>query len=82
MRRIARALAADDAAGALFDLAVAIGARTALKDIGMQAEDLDRAAEIATRNPYDNPAPVTRAGVRKLLDAAYHGRRPGEKGKR
>jgi maleylacetate reductase len=79
MRRIARALAADDAAGALFDLAVAIGARTALKDIGMKAEDLDRAAEIATRNPYENPAPVTRAGVRKLLDAAYHGRRPGVK---
>jgi alcohol dehydrogenase class IV len=77
MRRIARALAADDAAGALFDLAVAIGARTALRDIGMKAEDLDRAAEIATRNPYENPAPVTRVGVRKLLDAAYHGRRPG-----
>jgi maleylacetate reductase len=26
--------------------------------------------------PYPNPRPVTRAGVRALLDDAFHGRRP------
>jgi maleylacetate reductase len=75
MRRIARALGTEDAAGGLFDLAVAIGAKTALKEIGMRAADLDEAAEIATRNPYTNPAPITREGIRALLEDAYHGRR-------
>jgi maleylacetate reductase len=74
--RVARALGAEDAAGGLFDLARAIGAKTALKDIGMRAEQLDEAADLATRDPYPNPAPVTRDGVRRLLDDAYHGRRP------
>jgi maleylacetate reductase len=74
--RVARALGAEDAAAGLFDLAVAIGARIALKDIGMRAEQLDEAADLATRDPYANPAPVTRDGVRALLDDAYHGRRP------
>lgn len=77
MRRIARALGADDAAGGIYDLAVAVGAKTTLKDIGMQAGDLDEAADIATRDPYSNPAPVTREGIRELLEEAYHGRRPG-----
>jgi maleylacetate reductase len=77
MRRIARALGVDDAPGGLFDLARAIGAKTALKDIGMRAEDLDRAADIAAQNPYANPAPITREGIRMLLENAYHGRRPG-----
>ena len=77
MRRIARALGAEEAATGIYDLAVAVGAKTALRDIGMKAEDLDEAAEIATRNPYANPAPVTREGIRKLLEDAYYGRRPG-----
>lgn len=77
LRHIASALGAEDAPGGLYDLAVALGAKTALKDIGMRVEDLDEAADLATRNPYANPAPVTREGVRRLLDDAYHGRRPG-----
>ena len=76
MARVARALGTDDAPGGLFDLAVAIGAKTALRDIGMQEGDLDRAADLATQNPYYNPRPVTKQAVRKLLDDAYHGRRP------
>jgi len=76
MARAARALGAEDAAGGLYDLAVAVGAKVALKDIGMAAEDLDRAAELATQNPYDNPQPVTRDGVRALLQDAYDGVRP------
>lgn len=77
MRCIARALGADDAAGGIYDLARAVGAKTSLKELGMQEGDLDEAAEIATRDPYSNPAPVTREGVRKLLEDAYHGLRPG-----
>jgi alcohol dehydrogenase class IV len=75
--RAARALGTDDAPGAIFDLAVTLGAPTALRDIGMRVEDLDAAAELAVRSPYANPAPITREGMRRLLDDAFYGRRPG-----
>ncbi|MEQ9689116.1 MAG: maleylacetate reductase, partial [Bauldia litoralis] len=76
MEIIARALGADDAPTALFDLAKNAGAPTALRDIGMPEDGLDRAAEIATANPYPNPRPLERDAIRKLLDDAWHGRRP------
>jgi len=77
MKRIAMALGVEGAAAGLYDLAIAIGAKTTLEELGMRAEDLDQAAELATRDPYPNPAPVTREGVRELLEDAYYGRRPG-----
>jgi len=76
MQRIARALGAEQTAHGLYDLAAAIGAPMALKEIGLREQDLDQAAEIATRNPYYNPRPISRDGVRRLLDDAFHGRRP------
>jgi alcohol dehydrogenase class IV len=76
MARVARALGAEAAPGAIFDLAASLGAPTALRSIGMREEDLDAAAELATRSPYTNPAPITREGVRQLLDDAFYGRRP------
>jgi maleylacetate reductase len=76
MDRIARALGAADAAAGLFDLAVAVGARTSLRDLGMRASDLDRVADLAVANPYWNPRPITRDGVRSLLQDAFEGRRP------
>lgn len=76
MTRIARALGARDAAAGLYDLAARLGARLRLAEIGMPAEGLDRAAELATTNPYFNPRPVTRDGVRALLQDAFDGRRP------
>jgi len=76
MRRAAAALGAADAAQGLYDLAKSIGAPIALKDIGMPLDGLDRAAELATQNPYANPRPVEYAGVRELLENAWYGRRP------
>jgi maleylacetate reductase len=77
MGKIARALGIDDAPGGLFALAGDLGAPIALRDIGMREENLDRAAELAARDPYRNPAPVTAEGVRELLQNAYEGARPG-----
>jgi maleylacetate reductase len=74
--RVARALGTDHAAQGLFDLALANGAPTSLREIGMSESDLDEAAEAAVRSPYWNPRPVERNAIRKLLDDAYHGRRP------
>jgi maleylacetate reductase len=76
MARIARALDAEDAAGGLYDLAAALGARQSLAEIGLREEDLDRAADLAAEDPYPNPTPITRERIRALLDDAYHGRRP------
>lgn len=76
MARIARALGSSSAAGGLFDLAKRLGAPTALKDIGMPQEGLDRAADAAVANPYPNPRPLERPAIRELLDNAWNGRRP------
>ena len=76
MARVAKALGAEDAATGLYDLARSLGARLRLADIGMPADGLDRAADLATTNPYFNPRPVTRDCVRALLQDAYDGRRP------
>lgn len=77
MARIARALGADDAPAALFDLATRLGAEMRLAAFGLSEADLDRAADLALETPYPNPAPVTRERVRALLQDAYQGRRPG-----
>ncbi len=70
MARIARALGAQDAAAAwLYDLARALGAPTALSDIGMPADGLDRAADLAVTNPYCNPRPSSASRSATLLQA-------------
>ena len=77
MLRIAHALGAPDAAGGLYDLARQLGAPLALKDIGMPETGLDRAADLAVTDPYWNPRPIERAGIRQLLQNAWEGIRPG-----
>jgi maleylacetate reductase len=76
MRAVADALAADDAAQGIYDLALRLDAPVALRDIGMPENGLDRAAELATQNPYYNPRPVEYNAVRQLLEDAFHGTRP------
>lgn len=77
MRRIARALNAKDAAAGLYDLEAALGTPLTLAALGMKPADLDRAADLAVKNPYFNPRPITREGIRALLEEAFAGRRPG-----
>jgi alcohol dehydrogenase class IV len=76
MRQIADALGADDAPAVLYDLMLKVGQIKSLKDMGLSEADLDKAADLAVQNPYYNPRPVTRDGVRAMLQAAYEGRRP------
>jgi alcohol dehydrogenase class IV len=76
MVSIARALGASNAAQAVFDLAYDNGAPTALKDIGMQEADLDKACDIAMKNQYPNPRPLERLAIRQLLQDAFDGVRP------
>ena len=76
MSRIARALGAEDAASGLYDLLQSVGRVKSLAELGMTEAGLDRAADLAVQNPYYNPRPVTREGVRDMLQAAFEGRRP------
>ena len=74
MRIAADALEAEDPAKALYDLEVKIGAPTSLKEIGMPADQLDRAARIVVEHAYYNPRPVEYAGIRHLLGNAFEGK--------
>jgi alcohol dehydrogenase class IV len=81
MARVRRAMThagrpAASAPRAVFDLARDHGAPTALREIGMPADGLDRAADLAVQNQYPNPRPLERAAIRELLQRAYEGARP------
>jgi len=76
MTRIARALGAEDAARGLYDLAIRIGAPRSLAAIGMPKSGLDHASNLAVTDPYWNPRPIERTGIRQLLQDAYDGHPP------
>lgn len=79
MHRLALALGApsgQSAAASMFDLALSNGAPVALEDIGMPADGLDRAADLAVQNQYPNPRPLERVALRDLLQRAFEGARP------
>lgn len=77
MERISRALGEPDPARGVFRLVESVRAPTTLKSLGLRESDLDHAADLATRNPYFNPRPIDRDGIRGLLEDAYRGRLAG-----
>jgi maleylacetate reductase len=60
----------------LYDFAASLGAPLALRELGLLESDLDRAADLAVKNPYWNPRPVERHAIRALLQDAWEGTRP------
>lgn len=60
----------------LWEFARSLGAPMALRDLGLEAADLDRAADLAAQNPYWNPQPVERGAIRDLLQRAWEGAPP------
>lgn len=62
--------------GGFHDFASSLGAPLALRDLGLAEGDLDRVADIAVQNPYWNPRPIERDGIRALLQGAWEGSRP------
>ena len=47
-----------------------------LRDLGLSEGNLDRAADLAVKNPYWNPRPIDRQSIRALLQQAWSGQRP------
>jgi alcohol dehydrogenase class IV len=82
MARIARALGRADggdplsAARALHALASRLGMPTSLRVIGMPADGLERAADLAVQTPYPNPRALERSALRALLQRAFDGAAP------
>jgi alcohol dehydrogenase class IV len=76
MERIARALGGRSGPAAVYDLARDNGAVVSLRDLGLKAQDLDRACDIAAQNQYPNPRPLERAALRQLFQNAWEGVRP------
>ncbi|HEY1545443.1 MAG TPA: maleylacetate reductase [Xanthobacteraceae bacterium] len=76
MERIARALAARDPAQALYDINIACGLATGLKDLGMREEDIPRAVEIVAKRTFPNPRTPTRADIEAVLRQAFAGQPP------
>jgi maleylacetate reductase len=65
-----------EVATALFDLAAVLGAPTSLAGLGLDPGVIDEIASNLAGSAVVNPRPVTAAGVRGLLRAAYAGTRP------
>jgi alcohol dehydrogenase class IV len=77
MRSIAsRAVGAADAAQGLFELAGRLGARQALRDIGMPEDGIEHAVRATLGAPYWNPRPLEEVVLRDLLIRAWNGDPP------
>ena len=78
LARIGDALGVEAAAapGALFDLAVTIGAPTSLKAIGMPLDGLAEAVRRVVLEAAGNVRPPEEQGIRRMLEDAFFGRRP------
>jgi maleylacetate reductase len=76
MSRVSRALDARDVPSRLFDLVRDGGVPVSLRALGLPGDALERATDLALANPYWNPRPLERDGIRALLDDAWQGRRP------
>lgn len=71
MTRLADLFMKPDVAGALAALDRAVGIHSTLRDLGLRAEDVERAAEEIAAKPYANPRPATKDDVRAVLMAAF-----------
>ena len=76
MGRIAGALDAQDAPGALYALLSRLGLPVGLREIGMPEAGLEKVARIVSDAPYPNPEPVAYDKILALMQRAYRGEPP------
>lgn len=62
-----------DAAKGLNVLLANLGVKRGLKEYGMKEEDVDKATEIATSNPYWNPRELEKEKLREVIRRAWAG---------
>jgi alcohol dehydrogenase class IV len=76
MRGLASALGVENPALKLHALADELGIGGGLRSLGMSEEDIEQAVEVAVMNPYWNPRPIERDGIRQLIARAWAGAPP------
>ncbi|MEA3022053.1 MAG: maleylacetate reductase, partial [Alphaproteobacteria bacterium] len=76
MARIARALGVADPAQALYDINIACGLATGLKDLGLREQDIGRAVEVVAKRKFPNPRPVAAADIDNVIRQAFAGAPP------
>ncbi len=76
MKRIERAMGTSNAAAGIFELMVRLNAPVSLKEIGMRHDELPRAVSLVMEAPYYNPRRPSGEEIVRLLEDAFHGRRP------
>lgn len=79
IERVTRALGGypgNNAAIELFELGRRCSAPLSLREIGMKAEDLERATTLALEQRYPNPRPLEHDAIRQLLQRAFNGEAP------
>lgn len=76
LRLVAKVLGVQDAPRGLSNLVRDLNGPKSLMDIGMPYEGLDYVSDLAAISPYPNPEPVTKVGIRSLLERAFHGHAP------
>ncbi|MNZ68050.1 Maleylacetate reductase [compost metagenome] len=70
------ALGSEDGVAGLVALGRSLGVPCSLHEIGMPADGLERAADLAVSAPYPNPRPLDREALRALLQRAFDGAEP------
>ena len=78
IQKIAGALGCEPSQTAdyLKDLAIQLGAPASLDAMGVRADQLGRAVELASKNPYANPVAITADGIQALIAQIHQGTRP------
>ena len=76
MAALRRALGHTDPALALFELGRRLGVPAGLAALGMPAEGIDRAVDLALHNAYWNPRPLEKVALHDLLSRAHAGLPP------
>jgi len=71
--RVRRAIGSDDPADVIRKVVLEIGIPGTLADLGLQARQVDSAAELASRHPVRCPARVDETVIRSILWSAWKG---------
>jgi maleylacetate reductase len=66
----------EDPALGIYNLLARVGAPRALRELGMPESAIEAATDRALLNPYWNPRPLTREGIRALIARAWAGELP------
>ncbi len=76
MTALREVLDTETPAAELFRLARRVGAKTALRDLGMPEDGIDKVVDITLANPYWNPRSLQSNAIREVVRAAWAGTCP------